>query len=82
MHGDLGLNGAKASEKSSEDAFRAIIKGHTHNSKIFRGVVGVGTSTKLELKYNRGLSNWTHAHSFVYPNGTQQLIHIVDGVYK
>jgi hypothetical protein len=81
-HGDLGANGARASLNSLEKAYGNCVVGHTHSAAIYRGVFRVGTSTKMNLDYNKGPSSWTHTHCLVYPNGSRQLINIINGEYK
>jgi DNA-binding transcriptional regulator YiaG len=81
-HGDLGANGSRGSLLSLENAHGPCVVGHTHSAAILRTVFRVGTSSKLNLDYNRGPSSWTHTHCLVYPNGSRQLINIIDGDWK
>lgn len=68
---------------SLEKAFGNCVVGHTHTAGIFRGVFRVGTSSKLLLDYNvGGLSTWTQTHCLVYPNGSRQLVNIINGEYR
>lgn len=50
---------------------------HTHQPRIYRGAVSVGTSSLLRLSYNKGLSSWVQGVGIIYENGTFQLINIV-----
>lgn len=82
-HGHKGPNGAKASSRGLESAIGRGIVGHFHSPEIFRDLWVVGTSTYLDLEYNRGSpSNWLQAHAILSPNGKPQLINFIDGEYK
>jgi len=76
-HGDLGLNGAKASLNALEKIYGTCVTGHNHSAAIQRGVFRVGTLSKLDMRYNRGPSSWTHTCCLVYENGQRQLINYV-----
>lgn len=76
-HGDLGLNGARASINSIEKVYGNAVVGHTHAGAIQRGVFRVGTLSKLNLGYNKGPSSWTHTCCILYENGQRQLINYV-----
>jgi hypothetical protein len=78
-HGDLGINGAKASLTSLEKIYGNCVTGHAHSAAIQRGVFRVGTMSRLDLGYNRGPSTWTHTFCLVYDNGQRQLINVVGG---
>ena len=81
-HGDKGANGAKGSLKSMEQAYGNSVTGHTHSPEILRGAWQVGTSSLLKLAYNVGPSSWLHTSCLVYPNGSRQLINVIDGQWK
>ena len=82
-HGDKGSNGAKGSLAAMERAYGNSISGHAHSPEILRGAWQVGTTSKLELDYNRGgSSSWFHTSCLLYKNGARQLINIVDGKWR
>lgn len=81
-HGDLGLNGARPSLNSLEVAYGDCVVGHNHSAAIQRGVFRVGTLSKLDMKYNKGPSSWTHTSCLLYPNGQRQLINYIGGNCK
>lgn len=80
-HGDLGLNGAKASLNSLEKIYGDCVVGHAHSAAIQRGVFRVGTMTVLDMGYNRGPSSWTQTNCLIYGNGQRQLINFINGKY-
>lgn len=82
IHGDLGTNGTRGSIVQYRDLPSKSIIGHSHAPGIEKGAYQVGTSTKLRLDYNSGLSNWHHCHCLIYPNGKRQLIFILDGEWR
>lgn len=81
-HGHLGPNGARGSAANLEKSYANAIIGHSHTSKILRRITQVGTSTLLKLGYNKGPSSWVHSLCYLYPNGTKQLIHVIQGKYR
>ena len=81
-HGDKGLNGAKGSVNSAENAYGKCVIGHFHTPEINRGVFVVGTSTFMNLGYNIGPSSWLNTACIIYPNGQRQLINFFEGKYK
>jgi len=78
-HGDLGLNGAKPSINSIEKVYGDCVVGHAHTAAIQRGVFRVGTTSVLDMGYNRGPSSWTHTSCLVYENGQRQLVNSING---
>lgn len=82
QHGDRGANGAKGSISSLESAFVKCIVGHSHTPEILRNVAYVGTSSYLQLDYNKGASSWMQAHALVYEDGTFQIVNFIDGKYS
>lgn len=81
-HGDIGANGSRGSMITAEKAYGQCVIGHAHSAGILRGVFRVGTSSDLELDYNYGPSSWTQTHCLIYPNGSRQLINIINGKWK
>lgn len=79
QHGDVGCNGAKGSPKAFVNAGLKTVQGHTHTPLIEKGVYVAGTSSMLQLEYNRGYSSWLQAHVMQYPNGKRTPITIIDG---
>lgn len=78
-HGDLGLNGSKPSLTTLEKVYGNCVIGHAHTAAIHRGVFRVGTTSKLDMGYNRGPTSWTHTSCLVYDNGQRQLINVING---
>lgn len=79
-HGDRGGNGARGSLQSMESAYGLSVTGHAHTPEILRGAWQVGTTSKLNLDYTKGSpSSWFQTACLVYPNGSRQLISVVDG---
>ncbi len=81
-HGDKGSNGAKGSVRSRESAYGKSITGHTHTPEKFRNTVIVGTSTYLNLRYNKGPSSWMNTHGLLYDTGKVQLVNIINGEWR
>jgi hypothetical protein len=82
-HGHVGNNGAKGSLKSFDRCYEKSISGHSHSPAIFRDSFRVGTLSLFKLGYNeKGGSSWMHTNALVYPNGTCQLVHIIEGDWR
>lgn len=77
-HGDHGPNGARGNARNLETAYGDCVVGHAHTPEILRGCYVVGTLSKLRLGYNLGPSSWMHTSCLVYPNGSRQLINLID----
>lgn len=82
MHGHLGANGGRGSLRSFAKMGRRANVGHAHSAGVFEGVWQAGTSSLLDMGYNRGLSSWSHSHILTYENGKRAMITIRNGKYK
>lgn len=78
-HGDKGANGSKGSLQAIESAYGQSVSGHSHTPEILRGAWQVGTTSLLKQEYNKGPSSWLHTSCLVYPNGSRQLINVING---
>lgn len=76
-HGDVGVNGARGNIISFAKIGVKTIIAHAHTPGIVHGAYQVGTSTLLDLEYNRGPSSWSNTHCAVYGNGKRALITII-----
>jgi hypothetical protein len=81
-HGDKGANGARGSLQAMENAYGNSVSGHSHTPEILRGAWQVGTCSLLKLNYNEGPSSWMHTSCLVYPNGSRQLINVINGEWR
>ena len=83
-HGSRGANGGKGNPRTFENGLGKCVIAHSHSAQIFRDVYYVGTSSELDMKYNKGLSSWTRTCCLCYPDGSRQLINYipVNGQYK
>lgn len=79
MHGDMGANGSRGSDKQLHNLGIRCVVGHRHTPGISGLVWTVGTSTHLKLVYTKGLSSWVNTHCLIYKGGQRQLINIIDG---
>ena len=76
MHGHLGPNGARGSVQNLNAVGKCTI-GHVHAASIRDGVFSAGVTSKLDLDYNRGPSNWSHSHVVQYKNGKRCIVSTV-----
>lgn len=82
MHGHLGPNGAKGSPLGISKIGRKTNTGHTHSAGIVNGAYVAGTSTLLQLEYNKGPSSWSHSHIVTYQNGKRCIITVRNGRWR
>ncbi len=81
-HGDQGPNGARGSAKAFDRIGTRTVIGHSHTPRREKGCVQVGTSSLMDLIYNRGSpSSWMHAHALIHKNSKVQLIIVLNGNY-
>jgi hypothetical protein len=78
-HGDKIINGRPTSIHNVSMSIPVSIVGHTHAPALFRNTYRVGTSSLLDLSYNKGLCSWLHTFALLYEDGSVQLINIING---
>jgi hypothetical protein len=81
MHGDVGLNGARATPKSFTKIGIKCNTGHTHSAAINEGVYTAGCCRTLNADYTKGPSSWSHTQIIQYPNGKRTLLTCINGQY-
>ena len=74
MHGHQGANGAKGSLTTTSRYVGKAVIGHSHSSAIKGKTFQVGTTSEMDMGYNKGLSSWTRTCCLVHADGTMQLI--------
>jgi hypothetical protein len=82
MHGHLGANGARGSPHTYVKAGAKSTTGHTHSCEIRDGAYVSGTTSKLDMGYNRGLSSWSHSHVLTYSNGKRVILTLQNGKWR
>jgi hypothetical protein len=82
MHGDLGPDGARGSPMALTRMGRRANTAHTHAAKIIDGLYVAGTSSLLDLEFNKGPSSWSQSHIVVYPNGTRAIVTLWAGEWR
>jgi hypothetical protein len=82
MHGHLGPNGSRGGFRAFAKMGRKANVGHTHSAGIHEGVYTAGTSSELDLEYNRGPSSWSHSHILTYPNGKRAIVTMWNGKWR
>ena len=83
MHGHLGPHGQRG---GGANAFakmgRKAVIGHTHRAGIVDGVYVAGTSSELDLGYNKGPGAWSWSHVVTYPNGKRAIVTMYAGKWR
>jgi hypothetical protein len=76
QHGDAGPNGARGAIGAFVKTGSRHTIGHSHTPGIMDGVHQVGTTSLMDLGYNKGPSSWAHAHSLQTADGKRALLFI------
>lgn len=79
MHGHFGPNGMRGNILAFTRMGRRANVGHSHSAAIHHGVFQAGTSSLLDLGYNKGPSSWSHSHIITYPEATRTIITMWNG---
>lgn len=82
MHGDDGPNGAQGSIAGLARMGRKANIGHSHSAGIQDGVFQTGTSSEMDLGYNRGPGSWSHSHIVTYPSGRRTIVTMWEGAWR
>ena len=82
MHGHLGANGSRGGAAGFAKMGRKANVGHTHTAGIYDGIFTAGTSSNLDMGYNRGPSSWSHSHILTYANGKRTIITMWNGKWR
>lgn len=82
LHGHLGPNGARGTPENLNKVGRKAITGHTHSAGIFDGLYVTGTSSDLDMGYNKGPSSWSNSHVVTYPSGKRTIITVYNGKWR
>lgn len=81
-HGHRGPNGTRGSVEGMSRIASKVTMGHIHSCAILEGVYAAGTTSLLDLSYNKGASSWSHTHVIQYLNGKRSLITIQNGRWR
>jgi hypothetical protein len=81
-HGHRGPNGMRGNPLSFARMGRKQNIGHLHTTGLWDGVAVAGTSSLLDMGYNKGPSSWSHSHIFTYRNGKRAIITQWRGKYR
>jgi hypothetical protein len=73
-HGHLGANGSKGTMTGLAKVSGKANFGDKHSLAIVDGAYFAGTSSLLDLGYNKGPSSWRHGHIITYANGKRTLL--------
>lgn len=82
IHGHRGANGTRGSVSAFTRIGPKCTIGHMHSAAIIDGVYVTGTTSKLDLGYNKGASSWSHSHCVQYKNGKRTIITLKNGRWK
>lgn len=81
-HGHRGPNGARGSISNLAKIASKVTIGHSHSPGIDGGAWQTGTTSLLDMHYNKGASSWSHSLVAQYLNGKRVLITIQNGKWR
>lgn len=81
-HGHHGANGTRGSIRSFVRGGSKTTSGHTHTAAILDGAYVSGTTSKLDLGYNVGMSSWSNSHVIQYDSGHRTILTLKAGRWK
>lgn len=73
LHGDLGPNGSKGSNRSLTKLGRRNNKGHDHSAAIHEGTYSAGVC-QLDMSYAKGPTTWSVSHIVTWLNGKRAIL--------
>lgn len=83
LHGHKGQNGSRGSPRGLSKMGRPVNSGHTHIAGIIDDCYTAGTSSLLDMGYNRGSpSAWSHSNIITYPNARRTIQTTWDGRWR
>jgi hypothetical protein len=81
-HGHLGPNGTRGTPRNLSRQGRRQNTAHSHTASILDGMYTAGTSSQLDMGYNRGPSSWTHTFIVTYASGKRTLCTVYEGRHR
>lgn len=82
IHGHLGANGARPNPKQFTKMGPRANLGHQHSASIIDGIYTAGTSSMMDMGYNKGLSSWSHSHILTYKNRKRCIVTMREGQWR
>lgn len=82
IHGHQTVSGKRVGFKGLAQVYNRVIMGHHHSPAVFRNAACVGMTSEFDLGYNKGASGWLHCNGLIQPDGSIQLLPIINGRWK
>lgn len=82
VHGHEGISGRRVGFRAQQKVYNRMVMGHVHSPEVFRNGAVCGTNSILNPKYTIGASGWMAANTLVQPDGSLQLLPIINGKWK
>lgn len=76
LHGHAGTGGSRGNINQFARAGAKTMTGHSHKAAWVDGATSAGTFSKLDMGYNKGLSDWSHTFTVLYEGGKRQQVTI------
>jgi hypothetical protein len=80
-HGDLGSNGAKGTPETFAKLPHPVVSGDKHFCYTIDDAYGVGISSIMDHKYNKGMSSWAQSNGIILSNGRFQHLIYFEGKF-
>ena len=81
-HGHRGVRGSRPNFKALAKVYNFYNQNHTHVPGVFRNAVCGGLNGRKDMSYNDHTSGWLTANTAIHEDGSQQLIPIIDGLWR
>ncbi|HNC56670.1 MAG TPA: hypothetical protein PLP33_14565 [Leptospiraceae bacterium] len=82
IHGHQTISGRRAGFRALAQVYNYVIMGHSHVPSVWRNASMVGTTSKLFMNYNKGVSGWLHCNGLIHNDGSTQLLTMINGRWK
>lgn len=82
IHGHQGISGRRVGFRALAQIYNKLMMSHSHSPGFFRNSANTGTTSKLKMHYNKGLSAWLHCNGLIHSDSSTQLVTIINGVWR
>lgn len=82
IHGHEGVSGRRAGFRAQQRIYNRLVQAHEHSPNVYRNGALCGTNSILNPNYTIGASGWMAANVLIQPDGSLQLLPIINGVWS
>lgn len=82
IHGHQTISGRPAGFRALARVYNWLMCAHSHSPQVWRNATMLGTTSKLQMNYNKGVSGWLHCNGLIHEDGSTQLLPIINGKWR